>query len=169
MPPYIVLEAEAAYFVRIQLVRNVTSASGSSASVSASPMTFELQWKVTSSASGDAFVPVPASVFAAVVPPAQQARLDLQRSIATGWGTWYRDNALASTLLPEGETAPTHTHYRCHSLSFCIRHAVLLPRVGACIFSVVAAPTPRLYNKVCFRIPHRKFRSRCEIKLQRNI
>lgn len=41
---------------------------------------------------------------AATIPVEQQTRLAMQRQLAFGWGTWYRDNALAATLLPEGTT-----------------------------------------------------------------
>ena len=42
---------------------------------------------------------------AAAVAPEQLARLAMQAELATGWGTWWRPNALAATLLPEGATA----------------------------------------------------------------
>lgn len=158
LPPYMVLTAKQSYFIRIQLVRNVTATvtmhrdegkrgvggvgvgpscqdkvfgecgagivpgfnvtcctghCGSeqpgtptvcipsplssfqfASPSSASPMTFQLQWAegygvaAGISAAAAPFGPIPATVFTAAVPPAQEARLGLQRTLATGWGTW---------------------------------------------------------------------------------
>ena len=49
------------------------------------------------------YTPVPASAFGGEVPPAQAARLSMQRALLHGvWGTWAKGSLSAHTLLPQG-------------------------------------------------------------------
>ena len=92
LPPYMLLSAGEPHFLRVHFYHNESSVD---------PASLALLWGVD----GAAPVAVPASALAAAAAPEQLARLAMQAELATGWGTWWRPNALAATLLPEGATA----------------------------------------------------------------
>ena len=93
LPPFMQLKAGEPHFIRVHFYHNESSADAS---------TMQLDWKLAGSSDGA--VPVPSSALSAHVPAAQLSRLALQTKIATGWGTWWRPNVLAVTLLPEAAT-----------------------------------------------------------------
>eukprot|EP00041_Stephanoeca_diplocostata_P029430 m.868267 g.868267 ORF g.868267 m.868267 type:complete len:949 (-) comp23560_c0_seq2:326-3172(-) len=94
LPPYMNLTT-VSYVLRVQLVRNC-----SSGDIDRHPFTFSLRWSLD----GTTFVPVSTTVLSPQIPASQNTRLVVQRNLATGWGTWFRPNALAATLLPERAT-----------------------------------------------------------------
>ena len=94
-PPWVELAAGEPHFLRLRTVHNATSAA---------PASLSLRW----SKSGGALVPLPGAVLSpparAPAASARVERAELQRTLATGWGSWFRPSALAATLLPEAAT-----------------------------------------------------------------
>lgn len=104
LAPFFTLTGGQTYFVRLRFTQNRT---GELVKASVA-----LKWAAvkpgTPPPPPSAFTDLPTNALAP--PPTdhpQLIRIALQRDAASGWGSWYRESALAVTLLPEGSTVTT--------------------------------------------------------------
>lgn len=93
LPPFMRLRADEPHFLRVQLFHNETSAANTSLSVKWGHYNSSLPRQ-----------PISPTALSAEISQAQQSRIDMQRVLANGWGTWWRPSALAAVLLPEAAT-----------------------------------------------------------------
>ena len=93
LPPFYALRAHEPHFLRLQFVHNESSPDAASVS---------LLWNKPDSDQSE--VPASALRVPGAAYAAQETRVKMQQTLATGWGTWFRPSALAATLLPEAAT-----------------------------------------------------------------
>ena len=96
LPPFMQLVKGEPHFLRVHFYHNETSDANASLSV--------LWQEVNNAGPVGSPRPLPEASLAASVLPEQESRLAMQANLSTGWGTWWRPNALSATLLPEAAT-----------------------------------------------------------------
>jgi hypothetical protein len=62
-------------------------------------VSIEVLWSLWEGNKPTAFSPIPTERLQSELPPAEQAREDLQRGLARGWGSWLHSNLLALVLV----------------------------------------------------------------------
>lgn len=93
LPPFYEIKSGQRYFIKLQFVHNISTEVD---------VSLRVLWKNVRKNSAPQ--EIPPQLLSNFVPTEQSTRFTNQKMMASGWGTWWRQNALAVTLLPEGAT-----------------------------------------------------------------